>query len=145
MRCRKTRSHRARGDASTSARTSRSCSASLTFTCTSSPALSSSTMRSQRPGTGPYASGKLMPARRGHESHVASCGSHSAGMRYPSARGVRGAAEVTVSVEEALGDVAVCVDAAIAQERPVGARLVDEREVAVDDEELLAIGAGARD
>jgi hypothetical protein len=26
-------------------------------------------------------SGKLMPSRRGHESQVATCGSHSAGMR----------------------------------------------------------------
>ena len=25
--------------------------------------------------------GKLIPSRRGHESHVAACGSHSAGMR----------------------------------------------------------------
>src|SRR5438093_4134201 len=39
-----------------------------------------------------YASGKLMPSRRGHESHVAACGSHSAGIRNPSARGVPSAA-----------------------------------------------------
>src|SRR4051794_32503478 len=33
-------------------------------------------------------SGKLMPSRRGHDSQVAECGSHSAGMRYPSSRGI---------------------------------------------------------
>jgi len=33
-------------------------------------------------------SGKLTPSRLGHESQVARCGSHSAGMRYPSAAGV---------------------------------------------------------
>src|SRR5438128_11645042 len=33
-------------------------------------------------------SGKLIPSRRGQESHVAACGSHSAGMRYSRAAGV---------------------------------------------------------
>src|SRR5438067_9548669 len=33
-------------------------------------------------------SGKLIPSRRGHDSHVAVCGSHSAGIRYRSAAGV---------------------------------------------------------
>src|SRR5438874_4086247 len=33
-------------------------------------------------------SGKLIPSRRGHESQVAACGSHSAGMRNPSEAGV---------------------------------------------------------
>ena len=38
--------------------------------------------RAQRRQNAIEDSGKLIPSRRGHESHVAVCGSHSAGMRY---------------------------------------------------------------
>ena len=57
----------------------------------------------------------------GQATHVAACGSHSAGMR--SAR---------TSAPEAGEQVGVGVDPAIAQERPAAALRLDPREVAVD-------------
>src|ERR1035441_557661 len=72
----------------------------------------------------------------GHASHVDSCGSHSAGMRYPSAAG-RSLARVadslaifrspSLSVNHATGDGSVTVDAAVAQEGPVAANLLQLR------------------
>src|SRR5271154_1327109 len=103
-----------------------------------------------------------MPSCRGQESHVAACGSHSAGMRYPISAGVitrcsggwvamdrvrRGLKNEggLPSINESFADVAVGVYAAIPKKRPVGALFVEPGEVRVDDEHFLAIRAGARD
>jgi len=48
---------------------------------TGSEASSASTIRRNVGMTRSNAPGKLIPSRRGHESHVAECGSHSAGIR----------------------------------------------------------------
>src|SRR5262245_59164840 len=68
----------------------------------------------------------------GQAIQVAAWRAHSAGIR-------RGAiSEVPVStVEEALGDGGVGVDAPVAQERPVAAHVLDASAVALDDEDLL--------
>jgi hypothetical protein len=50
--------------------------------------MSASTIARRAGKTRSNDSGKLMPSRRGQESQVAACGSHSDGMRYPSAAGV---------------------------------------------------------
>src|SRR4051794_11822247 len=63
-------------------------------------------------------------------------------MRKPSARGV--AAVTTRSIEEAARELAVRVDAPIAEKRPVRARRLDRAEVARYDEPLLATDARAR-
>src|SRR5438105_15717022 len=54
---------------------------------TCSDLVSASTIARKAGSTQSNESGKLIPSRRGHESQVAACGSHSAGMRYPNARG----------------------------------------------------------
>ncbi len=80
---------------------------------------------------------------------MASCGSHSAGMRKPSAAGVSASERGFVSAQEARRGRArrraVGVDAAVAQEGPVAARLSCELRVALGDQDLLAsCGALAR-
>src|SRR3954470_18538324 len=55
---------------------------------TCSDSISASTIARSVGITRSNESGKLMPSRRGHDSQVAECGSHSAGMRYPSSRGI---------------------------------------------------------
>src|SRR5205823_9926507 len=54
---------------------------------TRSDSINTSTRARKVGNTRSNESGKLIPSRRGHESQVAACGSHSAGMRYPSAAG----------------------------------------------------------
>src|SRR5690606_7964665 len=48
-------------------------------------------------------------------------------------------------VDEAAREVAVGVDAAVAEERPLGAEHVDAREVQLDREDGLFVGRGAGD
>src|SRR5436190_22342015 len=55
---------------------------------TCSDSMSASTIFRNAGITRSNESGKLIPSRRGHESQVAACGSHSAGIRYPRAAGV---------------------------------------------------------
>jgi hypothetical protein len=71
-------------------RTSRACASCAplqTLMQTGSDSISASTIARNAGMTRSNESGKLIPSRRGHESHVAACGSHSAGMRYPRAAG----------------------------------------------------------
>src|ERR1019366_6720132 len=84
----------------------------------------------------------------GHASHVDSCGSHSAGMRYPSAAG-RSLARVadslaifrspSLSVNHATGDGSVTVDAAVAQEGPVAANLLQLMQVYFAEQNFFLI------
>src|SRR6266513_1867762 len=69
-------------------RASASCAPLQTLMQTCSDSINASTIARNAGRTRSNDSGKLIPSRRGHESHVAVCGSHSAGMRYPSAVGV---------------------------------------------------------
>src|ERR1700728_1048463 len=115
-----------------------SCPGEKTLMCTCSPSASNLARSAQIAGMVSKASGKLMPSGRGHVSQVASWRAHSAGMRKPRARGVR-----VVSVEDAvmkktvkellvdqpLGQVAVGINAAVAQEGPVSARDIDRGEI----------------
>src|SRR4051794_3913057 len=78
----------------------------------------------------------------GQAIQVASCGSHSAGIRYPSWAGVL-AGSFMGSVEEALGDRSVGVDPPVAEERPVPPRLLLEAGVAGGDEDLLRLAPRA--
>src|SRR6266567_67684 len=73
---------------SKTARASASCAPLQTLIQTCSDSISASTTARQAGRTRSNESGKLIPSRRGQESQVAACGSHSAGMRYPSAAGV---------------------------------------------------------
>src|SRR6516162_1366904 len=66
---------------------------------TCSDSISASTMARKEGRTRSNDSGKLIPSRRGHESHVAVCGSHSAGMRYPRAAGVCELSSIDVNVQ----------------------------------------------
>src|SRR5438477_7308566 len=85
-------------------------------------------------------SGKLIPSRRGHDIHVAACGSHSAGMRYPNCAGVtiRGGSVSGISINESATKVAISVNATIAQERPMRALHVELREIDFREENLFA-------
>src|SRR5258706_2159959 len=74
--------------------------------------------------------------RCGQVSHVASWGSHSAGMRKEAEDD---------SVKEATFDSAVRVDAAVAPEGPVAAHFLDAADIHFRDQDLLAIGRGLRD
>src|ERR1035438_2533303 len=79
----------------------------------------------------------------GQESHTASCLSHSAGIRKPSAAGVWVKACMGAPlVPEALRQVAVRIDPAVPQEGPVGARRVHLVKVDGNDEDLLLGGGG---
>src|ERR1041385_8235576 len=69
-------------------RASASCAPLETLMQTRSDSINAFTKARSTGKTRSNESGKLIPSRRGHESHVAVCGSHSAGMRYPSAVGV---------------------------------------------------------
>ena len=60
---------------------SASCARLQTLMQTCSDSISASTIARKAGGTRSNDSGKLIPSRRGHESHVAVCGSHSAGIR----------------------------------------------------------------
>ena len=62
-------------------RASASCAPLQTLMQTCSDSINASTMARNAGRTRSNDSGKLIPSRRGHESHVAVCGSHSAGMR----------------------------------------------------------------
>src|ERR1017187_68280 len=83
----------------------------------------------------------------GQESQTASCLSHSAGIRKPSSAGVWFATGMVPPglVVEALRQVAVGVDPAIAQEGPVRARRVDLGEVDRRQEDLLPRRGGPRE
>src|SRR5438477_10892902 len=67
---------------------SASCAPLQTLMQTFSDSISASTIARNAGKTRSNDSGKLIPSRRGQESHVAACGSHSAGMRYSRAAGV---------------------------------------------------------
>src|SRR5437763_14075038 len=73
---------------SKTARASASCAPLQTLMQTRSDLMSASTIARKAGRTRSNESGKLIPSRRGQESQVAACGSHSAGMRYRSAAGV---------------------------------------------------------
>src|SRR5437762_10218307 len=73
---------------SKTARASASCAPLQMLIQTCSDSMSASTIARKAGRTRSNESGKLIPSRRGQESQVAACGSHSAGMRYRSAAGV---------------------------------------------------------
>src|SRR5439155_6470364 len=106
----------------------------------------------------------------GHASQVARWGSHSAGQRTgmkssgesaPAETGADVFSEATFStslafgslragsagllIPDALRDLGVRVDPAVAQERPVAAHRLDRAEIAVDQQVLLAVRRRARD
>src|SRR5687767_1775520 len=93
---------------------------------TCSPGASAATISANIFGMGSKFPGQLS-SLCGQESHVAVCGSHSAGMRKPKDAGVvvtTGSPGVSrLVVEEAAGDRCVRVDPAVAEERPVRSRL----------------------
>lgn len=62
-------------------RASASCAPLETLMQTRSDSIKASIMARNVGKTRSNDSGKLIPSRRGHDSHVAVCGSHSAGMR----------------------------------------------------------------
>src|SRR3954464_3366462 len=90
-----------------------------TLMCTSSRSARYRTIWANIRGTGPNLPGQEF-SLWGQLSQVPRWGSHSAGIRYPSLAGV-GFSSV---VEVAFSEVAVSVDAAIAQEGPVSAARV---------------------
>src|SRR5262249_19541335 len=76
----------------------------------------------------------------GHVSQVAAWRCHSAGMRKPSAAG-----RASGVIAEPQRERSVGVDAAIAQERPVLARLLDLLQVAFDDQRFFLVRRGLGD
>src|SRR2546425_8789438 len=81
----------------------------------------------------------------GQASQVDSCGSHSAGMRYPAALGRIGLRERLVifrqsfSVEQAASDGSVGVDAAVAQEGPIASSLFQVAQVNFADQDFFFV------
>src|SRR5438552_10437736 len=73
---------------SKTARASASCAPLQMLLQACSDSMSASTMARKAGSTRSNESGKLIPSRRGQESQVAACGSHSPGIRYRSAAGV---------------------------------------------------------
>src|SRR5262245_65639923 len=80
-------------------RASASCAPLEMLMQTCSDSIKASTMARNVGRTRSNDSGKLIPSRRGHESHVAACGSHSAGIRYPSAVGAFEFSFIELNVE----------------------------------------------
>src|SRR5207237_2807937 len=79
---------RSKGRPAKTARASASCAPLQMLMQTGSDVRSASTIRRKVGSTRSNEPGKLIPSRRGHESQVAACGSHSAGIRNPSEAGV---------------------------------------------------------
>src|ERR1019366_6693167 len=105
-----------------------------TLMCTSSPRASSRIISATMPGTGAKLPGHDA-SLCGQESQVPRCRAHSAGMRNPRAAGV------CRSVKVALRETVVGVDAAVPQERPVGAHAIDLRQVAIGREDCFVAAA----
>src|SRR5438105_10458665 len=85
----------------------------------------------------------------GHASQVAACGSHSAGMRYPSSTGVCDGllgitnesiwASTKSLIYKAMGNRAVAINAAIAQEGPIAPDLFHRLQINLADQYLFFI------
>src|SRR5438874_1888389 len=78
----------------------------------------------------------------GHAIQVAACGSHSAGMRKPSAAGVASSLSKDffgTSVYESVRDISVAINAAIAQERPVSPHFLQVFQIDLPDQNFFLV------
>ncbi len=78
----------------------------------------------------------------GQPSQVASCGSHSAGMGYPSAAGMALIADSRDRCRGSAGDRPVGVDPAVPQEGPIAPDFLDASQVDLAKDDLLSVHGG---